>query len=298
MKNYDYTFVKADKDLFAVYQTIHSGEDLELWFDWKSRLEDTKWTDNCFWLIKDNDKIAGAIINNETVMYPFLISPFCHRTLFWREIHRNLMKENHMKINTNGIFDDDVNILLTFGYKIERIRQMMCRPTDIYSLNLSQDFYYRSPEMKDISLIAEAKLEGYKGGIDYQVFGEPTLSEENEDTLKLLNIYDETNSLSNSIIVFDKKTDMLAGLCISGLNNKMPLGFAEISELCVLPQYRNRGLAEFMIKYVISKAHEKTPLIKLCVTVGNSAESLYRKMGFVAGARFTNMSYQPSINVT
>ena len=41
----NYYFEKADKDLFATYQTIYSQADIEMWYDWNARLNDTKWTD-------------------------------------------------------------------------------------------------------------------------------------------------------------------------------------------------------------------------------------------------------------
>ena len=34
--------IKADVNLFAVYQTIYSNADTEMWYDWNERLEDTK----------------------------------------------------------------------------------------------------------------------------------------------------------------------------------------------------------------------------------------------------------------
>jgi hypothetical protein len=41
----EYSIIKADKDLFAVYQTIYSNADTELSYDWYSRLNDTTWTE-------------------------------------------------------------------------------------------------------------------------------------------------------------------------------------------------------------------------------------------------------------
>ena len=80
----DYEFQKADKDLFAVYQTIYSGADIEMWFSWKDRLNDTKWSDDCYFLTCSGEKIGGAIISKGLVMYAFLVPPFCDRYLFWK----------------------------------------------------------------------------------------------------------------------------------------------------------------------------------------------------------------------
>lgn len=36
-----YTLQKADGRLFAVYQTIYSEADKDMWYDWDRRLNDT-----------------------------------------------------------------------------------------------------------------------------------------------------------------------------------------------------------------------------------------------------------------
>lgn len=54
-----------------------------MWYDWNYRLNDTKFSD---WIMCDDERIGGAIINNGTVMYPFLISPFADRTVFWEAL--------------------------------------------------------------------------------------------------------------------------------------------------------------------------------------------------------------------
>ncbi len=43
-----YTVERADKRLFAVCQTIYSDSDVELWYDWEKRLNDTDFTEDCF----------------------------------------------------------------------------------------------------------------------------------------------------------------------------------------------------------------------------------------------------------
>nr|WP_285860152.1 MULTISPECIES: GNAT family N-acetyltransferase [Paenibacillus] len=108
-----------------------------------------------------------------------------------------------------------------------------------------------------------------------------------EDLTYLLQVYKHRNL---SIYVVNEQSQEIVGLCIAGISEKMPLGFAEIGELCVVPQYRNKGIAEFMINYIKESASTYTEVVKLCVTIGNCAEILYRKVGFQAGPRFSQMT--------
>ncbi|GMK37739.1 hypothetical protein PCCS19_07930 [Paenibacillus sp. CCS19] len=102
----------------------------------------------------------------------------------------------------------------------------------------------------------------------------------------VLRIYSPNNM---SIYIWDDQEQRIAGLCIAGISANIPLGFAEIGEICVLPSHRNKRLGEFMLNKIRVSAHPHTPVVKLCVTVGNSAEQLYRKAGFAAGPRFSRI---------
>ena len=110
--------IKADKDVFAVYQTIYSNADTELHFDWNKRLNDTKWANDAFyWVILDGKKIGGIMILDHCTRFPFLIEPFCDRALFWR-IVIDYLGENKPDIrNLYSVLDADIPILLSYGYK-------------------------------------------------------------------------------------------------------------------------------------------------------------------------------------
>jgi len=280
-----YKIEQAEKDLFAVYQVLYSDADIEMWYDWNSRLNDTKFTDQCFWVIYDDNRIGGAIINNGTVMYPFLISPFVDRTVFWKA----LFSCCNDVVSIRGILPVDISILLTFGYRLDVIRQVMCCPTDPDVTTVLPNGYslHTLNDSVDSKILADTIMNGYNGGIDYEIYGTPNEMDVIKDVERLMQIYASKNL---SIYVFDENEQKIAALCIAGISDNMPLGFAEIGEICVLPHYRNKRLGEFMLKHVRATAHQFSPVVKLCVTVGNYAESLYRSVGFHPGPRFANMS--------
>jgi hypothetical protein len=118
-------FIRADINLFAVYQTMYSNADIEMWYDWDRRLGDTKWTDHCYFIMSEGQKIGGVIITDDTIMYPFLVLPFNDRMSFWR-----LLLEKYPLPKINGVLDVDSSILLMFNYKAIDTNQVMCRPSD------------------------------------------------------------------------------------------------------------------------------------------------------------------------
>lgn len=280
-----YRLEQAEKNLFAVHQVIYSNSDIEMWYDWDTRLNDTKFTDQCFWIMCDDDRIGGVVKLNDTLMFPFIIPPFSDRQQMWR-ILLNCCKDIG---NINGVLQDDVNILLSLGFKVNVIRQVMCCPTggskkSVIPGGLS---FHLLDDSCDMPKIKNVMKEGYQGGIDYEIFGVPSDEKLIEDLSYLLQVYKHRNL---SIYVVNEQNKEIVGLCIAGISEKMPLGFAEIGELCVVPGYRNKGIAEFMLNYIKESADSYTEVVKLCITVGNYAEILYKKAGFQAGQRFARMT--------
>lgn len=293
MTRNSYQYIKAEKDLFAVYQTIYSQADIEMWYDWNARLNDTKWSDDCYFVYCDGEKIGGALIAPNLVMFPFLIAPYCDRRLFWKYIlkhARELSYEN--EIQFKGMLTDDVAILMSFGVEIWRQRQIMCRPTDNLRYTLHDDFYIETPKKSDISEIANVLRKSFIDGISYRVFGEDDIEQVKTNIRDCYERYQGTNSLNQTVVVKRKANSSIVGGCIAGINPKMTNAFAGIDELFVLPEYRGEGLAETMLKHSITSAFPVTSVMKLHVLMGNPAESLYRKLGFVSGPRFTDMKYR------
>ncbi|WMJ88531.1 GNAT family N-acetyltransferase [Anaerocolumna sp. MB42-C2] len=275
--------MQADKDLFSIYQTIYSNADIEMWFDWKKRLDDTKWTDQCYFVLLDGHKIGGIIITDDTIMFPFIIPPFCDRTAFWTFVLKHSGRER-----IKGVLDIDSVILPMFGYKIDTVNQVMCRPADCITHNLPNGFICRA-----VNINAEAKeigdviIQSYAGGICDEINGAASLEKAIEDAEKVLEVYSHKDL---SHVIVEKTTNRIVAVCLAGRGRNYVNDYVEIADLCVLPQFRGIGLAKFMIGKVVTESNGIAPFIKLFVYVGNTAEFIYRQMGFMSGPRFTNMS--------
>ena len=284
--------VKADKNIFSVYQTIYSDADTNLSFDWEKRLSDTTWTNECYWVTQNEQKVGGLLILENTVKFPFLITPFCDRSLFWRVVLRYIKENNLTVANLSSLTDKDVQVLLTFGYKIDMSRRMMCRPTEKYLLELGNQYETQIPDIKnDVDEMVAVVLSGYKDGIDYQLDGACTEEEARNDILYFFDGYLQTKTLEQSVLIREKSTKKLVAFIMSGRHpEENRERFSLIADITVLPEHRGKGIAEYMIKHALAKAVDTSDVLTLCVTVGNNAESLYRKLGFWGGPRFTTMS--------
>lgn len=278
-----FSLEQADKNLFAVYQTMYSKADIEMWYDWNRQLNDTKWTDQCFFVMLDGKKVGGVIITDDAISYPFLISPFCERVKFWSFILNHCQHEN-----INGVLAEDVRTLFMFGYEIKTINQVMCRPTDILHYDLPDEFICRSFDVnKESDEIGNVIVEGYKGSICDEINGTATQKSAIDDMKNVLNIYSRKDY---SQIIVEKATNKIVAVCLAGIGEHYPHNYVEIADICVLPEFRGNGLARYLIGRVVTDSHGVSPFVKLFVYVGNNAEYLYHKMGFISGPQFTNMT--------
>ncbi|MBE5962496.1 MAG: GNAT family N-acetyltransferase [Lachnospiraceae bacterium] len=276
------SLVQADKDLFAVYQTMYSKADIEMWYDWDRRLNDTKWTDQCFFVMLDGQKVGGIIITGDAISHPFLISPFCDRIKFWTFILNHCQPDR-----INGVLEEDARILLMFDYKVQTVNQVMCRPTDVLNNNLPDNFICRSFDVnKESEEIGNLMIKGYAGGICDEINGVATQEEAVADMINVLNIYSCKNF---SHVVVEKASNKIVAVCLTGVGENYIHNYSEIADICVLPEFRGIGLAKYLIGRVITDSYGISPFVKLFIYVGNSAEYLYHKMGFISGPRFTNM---------
>lgn len=278
----DFELVKADKDLFAIYYTMYSNADIEMWYDWERRLRDTKWTDQCFFLMSNKQKVGGVIITDKKISYPFMVSPFCKRLEFWSYI-----TNNNPNKGIRGVLEADVKPLNSLGFKTESINQVMCRPADIMECSLPSGFTAEVFEPTgDLMEAANVILKSYADTICEEVNGENTIESVLEDMNDIFDIYSPKNL---SQLIRETQTGKIVAVCMAGVGKKYVLGYTEIADICVLPEYRNRGLAKYLLDSTISLAYGVSPFVKLFVNVGNYAEELYKKVGFIAGPRFYNL---------
>jgi len=77
----------------------------------------------------------------------------------------------------------------------------------------------------------------------------------------------------------------LIGACLVSLWE----GWPNVFDIAVKPSYQNKGLGTMMLKRALSELKGSYPVLRLFVTIGNDAEMVYHKMGFLSGTETTKM---------
>ncbi|MBU3208386.1 GNAT family N-acetyltransferase [Clostridium algidicarnis] len=95
------------------------------------------------------------------------------------------------------------------------------------------------------------------------------------------------NTLVNkaSTLIYEKKTNELVGACLISIWEEWP----NVYDIAVKPSFQKKGLAKNMLKRSLTILKKQYPTLRLFVTLGNDAEMVYRKMGFLAGTETTEM---------
>jgi len=274
--------IKADADLFAVYQTIYSNADTEMWYDWNERLEDTKWaTDQCYFLELDGKRIGGAVITDNAIMFAFLIPPFADRAVFWQCLLKVAPRPT-----IYGVLIEDRDTVSMHNYRESVVKQALVRPSDIMESTLIDGFICRELNAEtEIEEVAKVLRESFLGGINYELTGEETPEEALEDVKGDVNSMDVKNF---SFVIIETSTDKIVGACIAGIKKGAPLGYTFIPNLGVLPEYQGKGLGKHLVSQVVTTSCGIAPFVKLFVLGGNSAELLYRQLGFIPGPRYSD----------
>jgi GNAT superfamily N-acetyltransferase len=291
--NDGFVLKRADKLEFGIHETIYLNVDLELSYSWKKQTIDKIGFDDHFWIYKDRRRIGGVHMSPNLMGAFFMETPYYISKFVVIDVLLNALQQwagKNDTIKVYGVIPEDIEYYQKNGYKIKCERRVMIRPTEVFEdINWVDNFTIRIPTIADSNIIGKLFFEGYSNGIDYEVFGEKSLSEAIMDAEKILNIYQSNGNLDGSTLVFDKNTIELVAACIAGISGFCDNDFSEIGEIVVKPDYRKLGLAFNMIKSTLTSLKEISPATILCVTIGNPAERLYYRAGFFPGVKFTNM---------
>jgi ribosomal protein S18 acetylase RimI-like enzyme len=289
MSNYE--FVQADSEVFATYHAVYSDTDFDMCYDWNERLVNLRLCKDCYFLYRDGERVGGLTITLNTISNPFLITPFTDRELFWNIILKQMRAKNQEgNININRVHQVDVDVLLAYGARKKWSQQRMNRPTDILEIKTISPYELLNPSENDIPEIIQVVYNSHLHDITSQTYGKPNISDVEKEIKRRFVSFSHTNTLHLSVVAKEKETSKIVGVCIAGIYPDSPNKFSTIHQVSVVPYYRRQGIAEMMMTYSISAAYSLSPVIGLGVLVGNPAENLYRKLGFVAEPSFTDLT--------
>ncbi len=286
-----YKLEPADSELFATYHAVYSNEEFDLCFAWDEQLAELRSCKNCYFLYRNGLCIGGLTISSDSISNPFLIQPFSDRVLFWTIILKQLkMHIQESNIHINQLRQVDADVLISLGACKKWSEQRMYRPTDILETETGFSYDLVCPTENDIPEIVQLVYQAHVHDITASTYGEPVVSDVEKAILRRFDSFSQTNTLHFGRVAKEKETQKSVGVCIAGIYPASPDNFSTIHQVSVLPAYRRQGIAENMMRTVISTAHSISPVIGLGVLVGNPAENLYQKLGFTPRPSFTYLS--------
>lgn len=288
----NFTIVHTEAIRYAKYYSVYADSNIFVSDDWNERVKRLSSTDYGYLVLHSNRIIGGFMLNNNELSYPFMVPPFSDRHFYWQCVLDYALKTcNENEIKLEYILPNDEQVLINhFGATLKQAQRMMMCPTEKMYANLDNRFYFVTPSEDDKPEIIQAVYDAHSTGYTSTVRGTNKLEIEEAINRRFI-LFSQTNTLYMSTLARCKEDNTLAGVCIAGIYPDSPNNFSTIHQVSVRPQFRRQGIAEAMMLNSISIANDVSPVTTLGVMIGNPAESLYKKIGFTAGPRYSELKY-------
>jgi ribosomal protein S18 acetylase RimI-like enzyme len=284
-----YLFKNVTDGCYSTHYAIY-GTNIYMSYNWEELLGKFSPNGNGTLIFKGGVPIGGVTIKNNRYSSPFLIPPFCDIEEFWHAVINYSKKDNK---NDTQYFDNipesHADVVTSLGAKKKWAQRQMYRPTEEYNIKPNDKFYFTTPTEIDRDEIVRVVYDAHLNGHTSTVYGKPNFTDIEEAISRRFISFSQTNTLHFGTIVKVKDTNKIAAVCIAGIYPDSQNNFSTIHQVSVLTAYRKQGLAKAMILNSINTAHRTSSVIGLGVLVGNPAELLYQKLGFVSGPAYFNI---------
>lgn len=281
----EFSLTKANPTDFAIHYSTYR-ENVFFRQSWERRVAIFGVDIPCYWMLQNGRRVGGVCLEPNMFWSFFLEPPFTDIYQVLVRLRKYLMEisDSTKPIEAIGILPYQAEHFLRLGFKPIEARRIMIRPTEqLEMIDWGDDFLVKTPTAGDLENIAQLSYIGYSGADSIGHPTENTIEQQRSD-LEYYFKHNEDKLLQNaSRLVFDKSSNQLVGACLVSMWEDLPL----IYDIVVDKQYRGKGIATNLLKHSISTLKEQYDLVRLFVTVGNPAESLYYNMGFLPGLEQT-----------
>ncbi len=292
LREYDlydgYTIEKADWKDFSVYFAIYEIFETNVWFRqsfdiYCSILKDS---DMCFWIKKNDCRIGGVLLEPNYMNCLFLEPPYNEYNIIIDKLKSLLLSwsDKSQLIYVGTVKPDKVKYYQRLGFKTGESRRCMIRPTEGFDI-IWDDEYEIVPVTKESKRdISKLFVEAFSATGESQ---DRTNCEKENESIQFYFDNNLENSLVNkaSTLIYEKKTNELIGACLISIWEEWP----NVYDIAVKPSFQKKGLAKNMLKRALTILKKEYPALRLFVTLGNDAEMVYHKMGFLAGTETIEM---------
>ncbi|MFC9709214.1 GNAT family N-acetyltransferase [Paenibacillus sp. NPDC056933] len=283
-ENTPYSLVAANQTSYAKYFATYRKN---IWFrpSWGSLQEMMLSASDCYWIYQDTQRVGGISLTSSELGSFFMIPPSM-LTVDLVHFLKNYAIQNsreQSKVDAYNVLAEHIDVLKSAGFEVLNTRKCMIRPTEKIENDLGTDFITIKPQLEHLPSIVQVMNESYRGGMD-----EGNLDTYQNDVSYYFEHNRQDELLNASSVLVDKKTNEVVGFCLISMWEDMPL----VYDISVKPGYSNQGLGRYMLYKAISLLEDFSPTIRLFVTIGNKADYLYTKLGFLSGEEASHLVYR------
>lgn len=271
-------------DYFAVYVVYYQN----VWFrqSYERFCAIVEECDCCYWIEKDGKRIGGVLMEPNYINCLFLIPPHneLDKVLSYLKELLLIWSDKSKDIAAGSIKPDQVRIFQRHGFRELETRRCMIRPTEKFNITWDSGLIVKKPALDHVEELSQMFHSAFQGGPGAD--GNMSVEELRDHMKYYLEGFCQDKVLQEaSTLLYDKNSDALIGACLISLWEGWPNFFL----LGLTPSYKNRGLGTKLMKHALSALHDHYPVARLFVTLGNEAELLYHKLGFMSGIETTKM---------
>ncbi len=282
----DYSIKRADASEFRIWYTVYKNSNPYYRFDWEHHLKVIGDNSICFWIMHGAVRIGGVLMQPNCISGLYLIPPYSDISKVLDILTKLLRQwsDKNKAILAYGVMPNQIEHYQRLGYQVLEVRRCMIRPTETFDAVFDDRFELVQPKAEYAEAIADILIEANKSGT--KTNNEALAAEHKGNTAFYFENYSDLElHIKASTFLVDKKTNKAAGVCLISSWEDWPL----VYDIAVCPEYQKMGLAENMLKRAISVLKEEYRVIRLFVTVGNKAQSLYHRLGFLGGAEAADL---------
>ncbi|MBI9011510.1 MAG: GNAT family N-acetyltransferase [Clostridiales bacterium] len=235
----------------------------------------------CYFIKKDNRRIGGVLLEPNYISGLILEPPHNEYDTILSKLIKLLRtwSDPATPIVAGVIKPNKIHYYHRQGFRGVESRRCMIRPTEQFEMDWPNDIAIIQPDESHQSEILDLFAEAFNEN-----------AEEIVQEKKMLDYYFEHETKDNDVnrassLLYDKKTNELIGACLISLWEDWP----NVFDVAVKPAHQNKGLGTLMLKRALSELKGHYPVLRLFVTIGNDAEMVYHKMGFLSGTETTKM---------
>ncbi|MEW8956902.1 GNAT family N-acetyltransferase [Clostridium sp.] len=291
---------KANPKEFSIFSAIYRNNNN--WFrqSFNKLFEVFSEEENCFWILKDDKRVGGVILEPNMIGWVFLIPPFSdkHKILSLIVLELRKWSDPNKNIYAHGVMTTELEYYFRTGFRmtgeLRNIKEgenpdyswdfsrVMIRPTEEYNITFEED--YITMDLKEVNIKD-------LGHFFYKSYNGDKKKENFISSCEEYFNYCNDATLNASTVLLSKINNEIVGACLISLWEEWP----NIYDVAVHPSYRGKGLAGRMIKGALNNLKSEYPVLRLFVELGNDVEALYHNLGFIAGEETTSL-YIPKRN--